>query len=153
VPLLDQGVIQGGLVLQTREPRAFSRDEANTLVATASDVAPVVSEARTLEHFVAPSYERIWNIARNLWWCWERDPESLFHRLDPMRWPELSHNPIALLGEITLEQLEERSRRHVLHSSLNYAYRRLQEYLASEQTWGATNCGVLKSRPVAYFSA
>jgi starch phosphorylase len=153
VPLLDQGVIQGVLVVQTREQRRFSDEETRQLVIAANELAPIVSEARTLEQFVAPAYERIWALARNLWWCWDPVAVSIFRELDPARWHELDHNPIALLSEISMDQLEERSRRHVLHSSLNYTYRRLQEYLSSEQTWGATHTGVLRSRPVVYFSA
>jgi starch phosphorylase len=153
VPLLDQGVIQGVLVVQTREPRSFSRDETSMMVVAANQVAPIVSEARTLEQFIAPAYERIWALARNLWWSWDPVAESLFRELDPVRWRELDHNPIALLREISMDQLEERSRRHVLHSSLNYTYRRLQEYLKSDNTWGAGHAGVLRARPVVYFSA
>jgi starch phosphorylase len=41
----------------------------------------------------------------------------------------------------------------VLHSRINYAYRRLQEYLTSDNTWAAKEAGVLGARPVAYFSA
>ena len=40
-----------------------------------------------------------------------------------------------------------------LHSRINYAYRRMQEYLHSTHTWGARHAGVLWARPVAYFSA
>jgi starch phosphorylase len=54
---------------------------------------------------------------------------------------------------MTLERLEERAEQLVLHSRLNYAYRRMKEYLQSIKTWGATHCGVLKAHPVAYFSA
>jgi starch phosphorylase len=153
VPLLDQGVIQGVLVVQNREPRSFSREETSMLVVAANQVAPTVSEARTLEQFIAPAYERIWALARNLWWAWDPGAESLFHDLDPLRWEQLDHNPIALLGEISMDDFDARSRRHVSYSTLNYAYRRLQEYLASDQTWGAANAGVLRSRPVIYFSA
>ncbi|HEY1599457.1 MAG TPA: alpha-glucan family phosphorylase [Pirellulales bacterium] len=153
VPLLDQGVIQGVLVVQTRETRTFSREETAMMVVAASQVAPIVSEARTLEQFIAPAYERIWSLARNLWWSWDPVAESLFRELDPVRWRELDHNPIALLSEISMDQLEERSRRHVLHSSLNYTYRRFQEYLKSDDTWGASHAGVLRARPVVYFSA
>ncbi|HEY4311310.1 MAG TPA: alpha-glucan family phosphorylase [Pirellulales bacterium] len=153
VPLLDQGVIQGVLVVQTRDSRSFSRDETAMMVAAANQVAPIVTEARTLEQFIAPAYERIWALARNLWWSWDPVAESLFRELDPVRWRELDHNPIALLSEISMEQLEERSRRHVLHSSLNYTYRRFQEYVKSDDTWGAAHAGVLRARPVIYFSA
>ena len=41
----------------------------------------------------------------------------------------------------------------VLHSRINYAYRRQQEYLRDDRTWGAGHAGVLRPRPVAYFSA
>ncbi len=153
VPLIDEGMIQGVLVVQTAEERLFSRDEAAALAATATQVGAIVSEARTLEQFIAPSYERVWALARNLWWSWDAEATSLFRELDPVRWRELDHNPIALLSEISLEELEQRAGRHVLHSRLNYAYRRLQEYLHSKRTWGRTHAGVLRARPVAYFSA
>ncbi len=153
VPLIDQGMIQGVLVVQTIEPRSFSREEMQMLVETANQVGSIVSEARTLEKFIAPTYERIWALARNLWWSWDTEAASLFNELNPIRWRELDHNPIALLSEMSLEQLEARAEQLVLHSRLNYAYRRLQEYLQSTKTWGATHTGVLKARPVAYFSA
>jgi starch phosphorylase len=153
VPLIEQGMIQGVLVVQTAEPRGFSREEAATLATTAAQLGPIVAEARTLEKFIAPIYERIYALARNFWWSWDDEAESLFNELDPVRWRELDHNPIALLSEITLEQLEERAGQRVLHSRLNYAYRRMQQYLKSCRTWGATHAGVLKARPVAYFSA
>jgi starch phosphorylase len=153
VPLIDQGMIQGVLVIQTIEPRAFSREETALLMTTASQLGPIVSEARTLKQFIAPVYERIWALARNLWWSWDADTASLFRELDPVRWRELDHNPVALLADISLDELERRASRLVLHSRLNYAYRRMQEYLNSSKTWGRTHAGVLRARPVAYFSA
>src|SRR3954454_8128019 len=153
VPLIDQGMIQGVLVVQTADPRSFSREETAMLSATATQIAPVVAEARTLDQFIAPIYERIYALAHTLWWSWDDEAESLFNELDPVRWRELDHNPVALLSEISLEQLEERSSQRVLHSRLNYAHRRMQEYLKSCRTWGATHAGVLKAHPVAYFSA
>ncbi len=106
------------------------------LVVAANQVAPTVSEARTLEQFIAPAYERIWALARNLWWSWDPGAESLFRDLDPLRWEQLDHNPIALLSEISMDDFDARSRRHVSYSTLNYAYRRLQEYLASDRHLG-----------------
>jgi glycogen phosphorylase len=153
VPLIDQGVLQGVLVVQTVEPRLFSEDEIRMLVDAAAQVAPVVSEARTLDRFIAPAQERLWSLARNLWWSWDNESTSLFRDLDPTRWRQLNHNPIALLNEIPLATLERRAVELVLHGRINYAYRRQQEYLQSDRTWGATHAGVLRPRPVAYFSA
>ena len=52
-----------------------------------------------------------------------------------------------------IDKLEERASQLVLHSRINYAYRRLREYLESTHTWAARHAGVLWARPVAYFSA
>src|ERR1700733_14662490 len=153
VPLIDRGVLQGVLVVQTIKPRIFAEGEIQMLTAAATQVAPVVSEARTLDRFIAPLQERFWTVARNLWWSWDHDSSSMFFDLDPARWAELNHNPVALLGEFPLAKLESRTTELVLHSRINYAYRRLREYLEADRTWGARHAGVLRPRPVAYFSA
>ena len=153
VPLIDRGVLQGVLVVQTIEPRLFSEEEIRMLIEAASQVAPVVSEARTLDRFIVPIQERLWALARNLWWSWDPDSTSLFLDLDPIRWRELHHNPVALLSEIPLEEIERRAEEQVLHSRINYAYRRLREYLENDHTWGTRHAGILRPRPVGYFSA
>jgi glycogen phosphorylase len=153
VPIIDRGVQQGALVLQTVEARSFPEDEIRMLAEMAAQVAPVVSEARTLDRFIAPAQEKLWALARNLWWSWDQDSTTLFRDLDPVRWRELNHNPISLLSEIPLAKLERRAGELVLHGRINYAYRRQREYLQADRTWGATHAGVLRPRPVAYFSA
>jgi starch phosphorylase len=153
VPLADQGVLQGVLVVQTNEPRRYTPEEVQRLVDVASALGPVVADARRLEQFIVPAHERMWTIARNMWWCWDRDVVALLRDLDPVRWRQLDHNPIALLSEISLDTLEKRAGQLVLHSRINHAYNRLQEYLQSKTTWAATHAGVLHARPVAYFSA
>ena len=153
VPLIDRGVLQGVLVVQTKEARVFSENEIRMLTEAATQVAPVVSEARTLDRFIAPLQERLWTLARNLWWSWDPNCASLFLDLDPARWNELNHNPVALLNELPLAKLETRAAELMLHSRVNYAYRRMLEYLEDDRTWGAQRAGVLRPHPVAYFSA
>ena len=153
VPLIDRGILQGVLVVQTKGPRVFTEAEIRMLVEAANQVAPVVSAARTLDRFIAPSQERLWSLARNLWWSWDHDCVSLFRALNPTRWRETNQNPISLLNEMPLEEIERRAAEQMLHGRINYAYRRQQEYLNADRTWGATNAGVLRPRPVAYFSA
>jgi starch phosphorylase len=153
VPVVERGVLEGVLVVQTAEPRVFRDIEIRLLVEAAAEVAPVIREARTLARFIAPLQERLWALARNLWWSWDHDSVSLFRDLDPVRFRELNQNPITLLNEIPLPELERRAGELVLHSRVNYAYRRQREYLNADRTWGATHAGVLRPRPVAYFSA
>ena len=93
VPLIDRGVLQGVLVVQTKEPRVFSEGEIRMLAEAASEVAPVVSEARTLDRFIGPTQERLWSLARNLWWSWDRASVSLFRDLNPARWRSSTRTP------------------------------------------------------------
>ena len=153
VPLIDRGVLQGVLVVQTKVARTFDQTEIDLLTDAAAQVAPVVSEARTLDRFIAPAQERLWALARNMWWSWDPDASSLFRDLDPVRWRELNQNPMSLLSEFPLAKLEARAAEQMLHSRINYAYRRMREYLDAGHTWGARYAGVLRPRPVAYFSA
>src|SRR5262249_10351675 len=89
VPLIDRGFLQGVLIVQTVETRVFGEYDIRMLNEAAAQVAPVVSEARTLDRFIAPAQERLWALARNLWWCWDHDTSSLFRDLDPVRWRQL----------------------------------------------------------------
>jgi starch phosphorylase len=97
-------------------------------------------------------YDKCVALARNLWWSWHPEVINLFRDLDPIRWRQLDHNPIALLSEFTPERLEMRAAELVLYSRINHAYRRLKEYVAETPLWGRTHTGVLGSKPVAYFS-
>src|SRR5262245_29260779 len=65
VPLVDDGVLQGALVVQTQAPRRFSPDEVDALVAAALQVTPIITAARVLHRFVAPTQDRLWTLARN----------------------------------------------------------------------------------------
>lgn len=98
-------------------------------------------------------HDKLYALARNYWWCWQPEVVSIFQDLDRVRWRQLDHNPILLLDEFTPEQLEGRGREAVLHSRVNYAYRRWLEYMNSKHTWGDTHAGVLGHNPVAYYSA
>jgi starch phosphorylase len=98
-------------------------------------------------------YDKCWALSQNLWWSWHPEVNNLFRDLDPIRWRQLDHNPVALLREFTPERLEMRASELVLYSRINQAYRRLKEYLSSNKTWGDTHAGVLGAMPVAYFSA
>ena len=98
-------------------------------------------------------YDKCMALAKNLWWSWTPEVEHLFRDLDPVRWRQTDHNPIALLAEFTPQRLHDRANEMVLFTRINQAYRRLKEYMSTRQTWAANNVGVLGAQPVAYFSA
>jgi starch phosphorylase len=122
------------------------------LVEAANQVAPVVSEARTLDRFIArrrnalvAGAQPVVELGSRL-----RQPVSRSES-DALEGAESESH--SLLSEMPLGEIERRATELVLHSRINYCYRRQQEYLNADRTWGATNAGVLRPRPVAYFSA
>ena len=92
-------------------------------------------------------------LASNLWWSWNGEAVAIFRDLDPIRWRQLDHNPIALLQEFTPDRLEKRVAELVLYTRINQAYRCLKAYIGDRRTWATTHGGVLGAKPVAYFSA
>jgi starch phosphorylase len=99
-------------------------------------------------------YQKCQAIANNLWWSWHPEVVNLFRDIDPIRWRQLDHNPIALLKEVTPDRLEARATEIGLYSRINWAYRQLKAYMSNtNECWGATHAGVLGAQPVAYFSA
>ena len=153
VPVVDRGVLQGVMVVQTAEPRPFGDGDVRQLAAAGAQLSPIISEARAVGQFVAPVHRRLAALAQNLWWSWDDESISLFRDLDPVLWPECNHNPIELLQRTSSDQLALRVSQLALDGRINQAYRRLQEYLASKHTWGSRHASVLGARPVAYFSA
>ncbi len=153
VPILDMGVLQGVLVVQTTERRSFTPAETLILVDTARQVSSLVADLRAQSLFFSQTYERTRALAANLWWSWDHESTTIFRELSPTRWRELAHNPRLLVDQMPFQELETRAREMVLHGRINHAFRRLAEYKASRNTWGGTHAGVLWSRPVAYFSA
>jgi len=53
-------------------------------------------------------------IAHNLWFSWLPGARELFARLDPERFAALDHNPAALVGELSDDELRERVDRDLL---------------------------------------
>ena len=120
VPVIEHGLLQGVLVVQTIDARTFSADAVRMLVMAGAQLATIVSEARTRGLIAAPAHQRLLALARNLWWSWDDDATRLFRELDPVLWRECDSNPIAMLQKIPLDKLDERASQLALHSRINY---------------------------------
>ena len=104
------------------------------------------------KHQPLSTYEKLNALAENLWWSWHPEVVTIFQSIEPTRWRQLGHNPIALLREFSPERIENRALELVLHTRIDQAYRRMQKYMQSRPMWARQNAGVLGSKPVAYFS-
>ncbi|WP_074317522.1 alpha-glucan family phosphorylase [Singulisphaera sp. GP187] len=97
--------------------------------------------------------DKLRELARNLWWCWQPNVVSLFRELDPQLWRSVDHNPIDFLKRLPAEVLDRRAAEMALDSRIDYAFRRLAEYLKNTDSWGTVYAANLRARPIAYFSA
>jgi starch phosphorylase len=120
-----------------------------------TEIAPLVTKEGPILSELSPQtlYDKLLAIAHNLWWSWHPEVTNLFRDLDPIRWRQLDHNPIALLAEFNPDRLEMRAAELVLYSRINQAFRRMKEYQEAKYTWSTLHAGVLGAKPVAYFSA
>ena len=88
-------------------------------------------------------HEKLSELASNYWWSWQPEVTEIFRAIDPVMWSQMAHNPVVLLKNYPPEKLDQRARELVLHSRVNWAYRRWQEYMQSTNTWGSTHAGIL----------
>ena len=99
------------------------------------------------------TFQKLRELAQNLWWCWQPEIRAIFRELDPGVWRVVYHNPVALLQRVGPEEISRRVRDLEMQTRINQSHRRLQQYLAGGESWGATHAGPLLAFPVAYFSA
>ena len=93
------------------------------------------------------------SLAKNLYWCWGLDPDSLFRPLDPEGWERCHHDPHAQIAGLDDAQLVAAVERAGLARVIDEAERHLGLYLEDRETWGRRHASLLSRSPIAYFSA
>ncbi len=101
----------------------------------------------------AETFQKLRELAQNLWWSWQPDIRAIFRELDPETWRLVYHNPVALLQRVPPDWIARRVRDLEMQTRINQAHRRLQSYLLGDESWGLVHAGPILARPVAYFSA
>jgi starch phosphorylase len=92
-------------------------------------------------------------LARNLWWTWNQEAQDLFQELSPRSWQNLYHNAVAVLREVSDNELKVHLMEPAFRARVTEVLKDFDGYLAEPATWGAENAAALKDKPVAYFSA
>ena len=97
--------------------------------------------------------EPLRELALNLWWTWDGEALSLFRYLDSELWEETYHNPVAMLGKISQEQLQAASQNDVFLAHLDVIHKKFRSYL-SAPSWFDTysDDSSLADLQIAYFS-
>ncbi|MCE2402572.1 alpha-glucan family phosphorylase [Candidatus Poribacteria bacterium] len=97
--------------------------------------------------------EPLRELALNLWWTWDNEALSLFRHLDSELWEETYHNPVAMLGKISQEQLQVAAKNEVFLAHLDVIQKKFKSYL-SAPSWfeNYSNNKPLAKIQIAYFS-
>lgn len=56
---------------------------------------------------VPENFKTLLNLTKNLWWTWNPEAVELFSIIKPKVWEQSNHNPIALLGSLTLDDYKK----------------------------------------------
>lgn len=107
--------------------------------------------AQRVFHF-AKERKKVYELAYNLRWSFDCPTQLFFSKLSPRTWDRSNHNPIAVLSEISEEELRSRLRDKELQDELDICYESLQNYLKAVNKSSAAFRSFAK-HPVAYFSA
>ncbi len=92
-------------------------------------------------------------LARNLWWTWDQEAQEIFQELSPRGWQNLYHNAVAVLHEVSEEELRARLQDLDFAERVRDVLRSFDAYMTERNTWVQAHAPGLVSNPVAYFSA
>ncbi|MBI4212316.1 MAG: alpha-glucan family phosphorylase [Deltaproteobacteria bacterium] len=81
---------------------------------------------------IPPALERLHEMAFNIWSCWDVDAQRLFHRLDPVRFREVNHNPVELLYTLSSQTLDKAASDKGYLYELEKVYDKYKAYMAYE---------------------
>src|SRR5579863_6027502 len=91
---------------------------------------------------------RLHRVAGNLWWTWDQDAQDVFHELSPRGWQNLYHNAVAILHEVSDNELRVRLQDPEFAGRVRNVINAFEAYMNDQQTWGRRNAPQLRSNPV-----
>src|SRR2546430_12987044 len=84
---------------------------------------------------------------------WSQEAQEIFSELSPRGWQNLYHNAVAVLHEVSDYELRVRVQDGDFADRVRQLLAAFDGYMNDTQPWGFQHAAVLRSNPVAYFSA
>jgi starch phosphorylase len=107
-------------------------------------VFPVVPERIT----------RLYELAFNLWWSWNRPAQDLYAALDPALWDDVNHNPVRFLSYVSPEKLEQAAQDKTYLENYDRILAEFDAYMHPDTpNWFKTAHPDFADKYIAYFSA
>ncbi len=68
-------------------------------------------------------------VAHNLWWAWNNEARALWRKLDPKLYSAVKHNPILLLGYLSVERTREILKDRKIMREVREVYSNFRKYM------------------------
>ncbi len=111
-----------------------------------------MAKSKNVAHVHYPTAQRLHAMARNLWWTWNPEAQEIFRTLSQMVWRNSNHNAVAVLNEISEDELLTRLYDQSFMKQVKSVLEEFEAYLSNKRTWAHKHAGESKN-PIAYFSA
>ncbi len=94
------------------------------------------------------SFDRLWDLATNIWWTWDHEAQDLWRRIDRQRWQELG-SPMPLLQGVDPEVWRTLETDPAFVDLYERIVRRFDTYMRPDDTWFDSR-EVEMAGPIAY---
>ncbi len=79
--------------------------------------------------------ERLHTLAYNLWWTWNPEAHEIFRALSYLVWRNSNHNAVAVLKEVSLQELNARLRDEDFLKQVKEVLSEFDTYMEYSETW------------------
>src|SRR5438046_814889 len=74
-------------------------------------------------------------LAHNLWWTWDQQAQEVFQDLSPRGWQNMFHNAVAVLREVSDQELRARLQDGDFAGKVTAVLKKFDGYLNDKETW------------------
>lgn len=135
--------------LEKTEKHIAKHDSLSRVLTATASTTPFLRTLTAVAE-LPPSLERLRELARNLWWCWNAEAKQLFFALNPHAWESTGHNPVLMIEEADPTRLTYISTNPDYLALYKKVLSRFDAYMAEGQKTIDEDLGPHK--PIAYFS-
>lgn len=96
-------------------------------------------------------FERLGEMARNVWWTWNPEAQEIFAALAPQLWRDSHHNAVEVMQGVSDDEVRARLYDDAFAKRVRSVLQDFDAYMGETKTWANTHAKSLKD-PVAYFS-
>ncbi len=95
---------------------------------------------------------KIYDLAYNLWWCWNPDARSLFNMLGDELWVGTGCNPVKMLNILPSEKIVQKCKDKEFMSLYDTVISKFESYMNDKTSYVKYGDKLNNKNPVAYFS-